>query len=467
MSNPDLKPTRRQRPTVRRSIVDRLPPHSPEAEAAALGCVLMNPKLLTECMSALGDHESFYDLRHQEIYKAMVAVSEAGDGRMIDIITLVQRLGDSGMLEQVGGAAYVSGLQDVVTSTANLSYYTDFIREKHHLRRMIHACTEAVSKIYEHGGEVDEVLDEIERDVLAVRRQFQNNSTVGIKALVREALDGIETLHSNQGAVTGLQTGFTDLDRHTNGLHPGEMTIIAAMPSCGKTSLAMNIAENVALDSKQPVGVFSLEMSAVSLVTRMLCSRARINLRRMPMAERDFPVLATAAAKLAGSMMFIEDISDMTVTSFRAKARRMVQEHGVKLLIVDYLQLMSGYGGSRKVDSRAEDIEAVSNGIKACAKELKVPILALSQLTPNDKGSPRLRGSNSIGQDADGIWMLEPGEDTPGNESVAVDLWIRKQRNGPRNECVKITFLKGFTRFESASRVADEDVPENNGRYRD
>jgi replicative DNA helicase len=451
--------------------IDRLPPHSPEAEQGVLGCILLEPnESIGECVTKVGDSpEAFYDLRHQTIFWELVKMYD--DRAKIDVITLHQKLRDNQVLEQVGGIAYLSSLPNTVPSAANLSYYLEIVREKYLLRKMIHACTEAVTSIYDHEGEVDALLDNVERDVLAVRQLRSDRELKPIKELVKGALTQIEEYHQRQGAPTGIATGFTDFDRMTSGLQPGEMIVIAARPSMGKTSLAMNIAEHVSIDQKLPVGVFSLEMTSESLVLRMICSRARVNLRNIRdgfLAERDFPKLTGSAGKLANAPIYLDDIEGLSILKLRAKARRMAQQYGIKLFVIDYLQLL--HTTNRRCKNRQEEIADISSGIKGLAKELRVPVLVLSQLNrelEKDKNRrPRmsdLRESGSIEQDADLVGLLykPPTEDEePQEESdaIAVNLLIAKQRNGPTGD-VNLTFLKSFTRFENAAKISDNDAP--------
>ncbi len=450
--------------------VDRLPPHAIEAEQGVLGCILLSPN---ECLGICIEKfkkgvEVFYDLRHQMIFDTLV---EMYDGKHpIDLITLQQRLKDKNQLEPVGGIPYISALPDAVPSAANLEYYIDIVREKHVLRKMIQTCTSAVARVYEHEGKVDALLDEVERDVLKISEERIEGSSLLIKDLVHKAINTIEDYHQRQGMLTGVGTGFVDFDKMTSGMHGGEMIVIAARPSMGKTSLAMNIVEHVVLEEKLPVGVFSLEMTAESLVLRMLCSRARVNLRNIRdgfLAERDFPKLTGAAGKLANAPLYIDDSAGLSILQLRAKARRMYQQYGVKLIVIDYLQLLNG--GSTRIENRQQEVAQISNGVKALAKELNVPVIVLSQLNrelEKDKSrKPRLsdlRESGAIEQDADLIALLykpEEGkedDDAQPQESDAlpVNLLIAKQRNGPTGD-VHLTFFKGFTRFESAAKVAD------------
>lgn len=456
--------------------IDRLPPHSIEAEQGVLGCILLEPtESLAVCIEKFKrGAEVFYDLRHQQLYETMVEMHDQKEP--IEALLLQQRLRDKSMLESLGGWNYLSGLMDAVPSAANLEYYLNIVREKFILRRMIQTCSSVVSRVYEPGAEVDGLLDEAERDVLAIAQDRIQGTDRSMKDLVRQAITTIEDYHQRQGACTGLSSGFADLDKMTSGFHGGEMIVIAARPSMGKTSLAMNIAEHVAVDLKMPVGVFSLEMTSESLVLRMLCSRAKVNLRSIRdgfLAERDFPKLTSAAGRLANSPLFIDDTAGLSILQLRAKARRMHQQHGVKLFVIDYLQLVNC--SSTRVENRQQEIAQISSGVKALAKELNVPVIVLSQLNrelEKDKNrKPRLsdlRESGSIEQDADLVGLLykadtkEEDEEGGGAASYAnydvvpVNLLIAKQRNGPTGD-VHLTFLKSFTRFENASKI-DDDV---------
>ena len=473
----DLKRTKRVRKSQAATgpKLDRLPPHSIECEKGVLGCIMLSPN---DCMGVSiekfkGTTEVFYDLRHQTIFDMLAEMYDKREA--IDVITLQQKLKDKQLLEQVGGIAYLQTLPDAVPSAANLSYYLDFVQEKFLLRKMIHTCTDVVGRVYEFEGEVDMLMDEVERDILQISQARVQGETKTIKDLVKSAITQIEDFHTRQGMLTGVATGFTDLDRMTSGLHPGEMVVIAARPSMGKTSLAMNIAEHVAIDQKLPVGVFSLEMTSESLVLRMLCSRSRVNLRNIRdgfLAERDFPKLTGAAGKLAAAPLFIDDSPGLSILQMRAKARRMAQQHGIKLFVIDYLQLL--HSTARRAENRQQEIADISSGIKSLAKELKVPVIVLSQLNreveKDKKRKPQmsdLRESGSIEQDADVIALLykpTSGDDEDGgaptgedNDAVPVNLLIAKQRNGPTGD-VNLTFLKSYTRFESAAKISDDDA---------
>ncbi len=473
----DLKKARRQKAARAdaRPTIDRLPPHSLEGEQGVLGCVLLSPnECMGECIEKLKDgKEVFYDLRHQTIFETLGAMYDAREA--IDVITLQQRLKDKQLLEQVGGIAYLSQLQDAVPSAANLSYYLDIVREKFLLRKMIQTCTDVVGRVYDYEGEVDALLDEVERDVLRISESRVQGGVVTTKELVGKAIGTIENYFSRKGTLNGLATGFADLDRMTDGLHGSEMIVIAARPSMGKTSIAMNIIEHVVLEEKLPAAVFSLEMSAEALVMRMMCSLARVNLRSIRegfMSEADFPKLTGAAGRLANAPLFIDDSAALSILQLRARARRLHQQHGIKLFVVDYLQLLHSTA-RRAQENRQQEISDISSGIKALAKELKVPVLVLSQLNrelERDKSrKPRLsdlRESGAIEQDADVVGLLykpNAGEDDDNvtaeePEGLPVNLLIAKQRNGPTGD-ISLTFLKPYTRFESAAKVSDEDVP--------
>jgi replicative DNA helicase len=420
-----------------------------------------------------GNVEVLYDLRNQTIFGALLEMYDRREA--IDIITVQQRLKDKHLLDEVGGLAYLSSLPDMVPSAANLSYYMDIVHEKFLLRRMIQVCSSIVGRVYDYEGEVDMLMDEVERDVLRISESRVQESTDTIKQLVNQAITTIEQFHARQGQLSGIATGFIDLDKMTSGLHPGEMVVIAARPSLGKTSLAMNVAEHAAIDQKLPVGVFSLEMTAESLVLRMLCSRARVNLRNIRdgfLAEQDFVKLTTAAGTLSRAPLFIDDTSGLSILQLRAKARRLQQQHGIKLFVVDYLQLL--HSTARRAENRQQEIADISNGIKALAKELKVPIIVLSQLNRDfEKDKSRkpnlsdLRESGAIEQDADLVGLLyradpedptkrrESEDDALSQDTVPINLLVAKQRNGPTGD-VHLTFLRSITRFENAAKVSED-----------
>jgi len=440
-----------------------------------LGCVMLSPNdCMGQCIERFkGNAEVLYDLRNQTIFGTLLEMYDRREA--IDIITVQQRLKDKHLLDEVGGITYLSTLPDMVPSAANLSYYMDIVHEKFLLRRMIQVCSSIVGRVYDYEGEVDQLMDEVERDVLRISESRVQEGTDTIKQLVNQAITTIEQFHARQGQLSGIATGFIDLDKMTSGLHPGEMIVIAARPSLGKTSLAMNVAEHAAIDQKLPVGVFSLEMTAESLVLRMLCSRARVNLRNIRdgfLAEQDFVKLTTAAGTLSRAPLFIDDTSGLSILQLRAKARRLQQQHGIKLFVVDYLQLL--HSTARRAENRQQEIADISNGIKALAKELKVPIIVLSQLNRDfEKDKSRkpnlsdLRESGAIEQDADLVGLLyradpedptkrrESEDDALSQDTVPINLLVAKQRNGPTGD-VHLTFLRSITRFENAAKVSED-----------
>lgn len=471
VSAPDLQKTRRERASVPAGTGDRLLPHSPKMERGALGCQLLDPRCVSEVLERLGEDaaEVHYDLRHQTVQDALLKMWEAS--QPVDLHTVGQHLKDRQLLDQVGGYPYLSQLQDEVPSVANLPAYLDVLVEKLTLRRMVQTCKFAVDRIYDFEGDAPELLDTVERNILRAAESRTRKVAVGVRASVVRGLEAVERMFQRQGAVSGLTTGFPDLDRMTDGLHGGEMIVIAGRPSTGKTSLGMNIAEHVAVELGLPVGVFSLEMSEDALVLRAMCSLGRVNLRGIQsghMSEADFPKLMNASGRLSGAPLYIDDTAGLTVMEVRARARRMHQRHGIRLFVVDYLQLL--HGVARRDGSREREVADISSGVKALAKELGVPVIVLAQLNreldKDKKRKPRLsdlRESGAIENDADLVGILykpdqEEDEQPEENAGVAVNLLIAKQRNGPTGD-VNLVFLKPYTRFESAARRVAEENP--------
>lgn len=446
-------------------MTDRLPPHDIVSEQGVLGCVLLSAgDCLPECVAMFrGDWNYFYDLKHRTIFETAYAMHEAGDP--VEMMTVYQKLKASGLLEGVGGLEYVNELQDKVGSTSNLCYYLGKLKACYSLRRLIVACTETIAKAYEPVDDIDSFMDAAETEVLAARIQ-SNKSAQHIKPAVHRAISRLEEYHANQGKLMGISSGFADLDKLTSGFRGGQMVVLAARPSIGKSSLAMNIAESVALDQKLPVGVFSLEMSEDELVERMIGSRGRVNIRNLKegfFAERDFPKITSVAGKLCNAPIYIDDTGGLSIVELRARARRMWQQYGIKLFVVDYLQLM--HSTSKRATTRQQEIGDISRGVKAMAKELDVPVIVLAQLNRDlekDKNrKPRtsdLRESGDIEQDADIIGLLyrTDGEDADQfAEVVPVNTLVGKNRGGPTGE-VHLTFMRQFTRFESAAKEAPE-----------
>lgn len=426
------------------TLLDKLPPHSPEAEQGVLGCCLLDPQsCIGETVLTVQQRPMFYDLRHEAIYAGMVRMWDASEP--IDLITLQQRLKLDGVLEDIGGVAYLAALPDMVPSAANLSAYLTILEEKYLLRAMGRTCAAVGLRIQEWEGDVREFLDQVEADVLAVNRAASAGAMLDMKALVLKAIDQMEHMSRGVGMLGGLRTHLGYYDKMTGGLHGGEMIVFAGRPSVGKTSLAMNIAANVALREKKPVGVFSLEMSARDLTMRLMCAEAEANFHQIRtgfMSNAETTAIALAAKKIAAAPIHIDDAPAQTILQVRAKARRMASEHQVKLIVVDYLQLMK----SPSADTRQEEIADISAGLKALAKELDIPVIALSQLNresaKNKNRKPQLedlRESGAIEQDADLVQMLyrpkgDGDEDDDAAQEFPVNGLIAKQRNGPTGD---------------------------------
>jgi replicative DNA helicase len=436
--------------------------------------MLISPReTIAEVVEKINE-QYFYIPAHQTIYNVLVDLWNAGAG--IDLITFTQVLRDRNFLDAVGGPAFVTSLFTFVPTAANVAYYLAIVRDKYILREIISACTEGARRSYEEQEEVENLLDEVEQKIYAVGEDRFKGKMPTMKEQVMEAFEAIEKLYEQRGGITGLSTGFKDLDRLTSGLHPAEMIVIAARPSMGKSALAMNIVEHIAVNENRPVAVFSLEMSAQQLVQRLLCSRAGVNSQKVRdgsfLAERDFPRLTDAASKLAEAKIFIDDSPALNILELRAKSRRLCAQHKIELIVIDYLQLLRSTS-RRGQENRQIEISEISAGIKALAKELKIPVIVAAQLNRNpenrtgdSKGRPRLsdlRESGSIEQDADVVGLLvrqeyyaDTDEERDETEGKA-DLIIAKQRNGPTGD-VPLTFRKEFVRFEDRAREEREPL---------
>jgi len=454
-------------PTGSAQDIHRAPPHSLEAEQGVLGSMLIAPQdVIPECVEKIKE-EYFYVPAHQTVFRVLVEQWSAGQA--IDLITFTQTLRDQNVLETIGGASFVTSLFTFVPTAANVEYYLEIVRDKYVLRQII-TCTEGVRRAYEEQGEVGPLLDEVEHNIFKVGDDRFKSQLLTMKEQVMGALESIEKLYERRGGITGLSTGFIELDRLTSGLHPAEMVVIAGRPSMGKTALAMNMAEHVAVNQRKPVAVFSLEMSSQQLVQRMLCSRARVNLQRVRdgfLGERDFPSLTAAASKLADAKIFIDDSPSLEILELRAKARRLKAQQNVELVLIDYLQLLRS-ATRRAKENRQLEISEISAGLKALAKELNIPVIVVAQLNRQPEarsgGKPRLsdlRESGSIEQDADLVGLLvrpeiyEEDEEARAEKEGEAELIIAKQRNGPVGE-IPLTFLKEFTRFEDRARNVRE-----------
>jgi replicative DNA helicase len=453
--------------------IHRLLPQAPDAERGVLSSFLLAPREIGGlCAEKQIKAEHFHLPAHAQIYGTLIELWDAN--KPIDFITLTQLLRDRGQLDQCGGAAFVTELFTFLPTAANAGYYVEILQEKYTLREIIKVCTEYAARSYDEQDNVPNLLDDVEAKISAIAQDRFKEKSASMKDQVMQAIHAIEELYDRRGAITGLPTGLAELDKMLDGLHRAEMIVIAARPSMGKTALAMNIAEYIALEAKLPVAVFSLEMSTSQLVQRLLCSRARVNLgsvRNGFLAERDFPALTAAASKLAESKIFIDDTPGLSILELRAKSRRLKSQHDIQAIFIDYLQLLRSTS-RRAQDNRQLEIAEISSGLKSLSKELNLPIVVLAQLNRNpeqrsgeSKGRPRLsdlRESGSIEQDADVVALLvreeyyaENEEDKKDSEGKAT-LIIAKQRNGPVGD-VPLTFLKEFTRFENRAREAGSE----------
>jgi replicative DNA helicase len=446
--------------------VPRSLPFSEDGERGVLCSLLLSPRDVADICILRLRSDAFYIPAHEIIYSLVLEFGEKS--KPIDFVALKQALKDRNQLEEIGGPEYLSDLYNFVPTAANAAYYIDIVREKYVLRRLISTCNKLSTQCYDQQGEIEPLLDEAEKEIFAITGEHVKTEIVPTKDLVMEAIEQIEKLYENRGSVTGLPTGFVELDRMTSGLHAAEMIVIAARPSMGKTAFAMNIAEHVAMDIGKAVAVFSLEMSSQQLVQRILCSRAKVDLQRVRngfLSERDFPNLTAAASQVAAAKMFIDDTPGLTVTELRAKARRIKAQHDIQLIVIDYLQLLRSMS-RRAQDNRQLEISEISSGIKALAKELSLPIIVIAQLNrqpdtrAKEGGRPRLsdlRESGSIEQDADLVGLLvrpeyyETDDEAKQERAGEAELIIAKQRNGPTGD-VPLTFLKQYTRFESRAR---------------
>ncbi len=439
----------------------RVPPQNLEAESSVLGGILLENDAVNVVLELLRA-EDFYRESHRKIFRAMIELSNRNEP--VDVITLSECLTGRGELEAVGGSAYLASLNDFVPTAANISYYARIVREKSILRHLINAATEVATKGYEGRENVEELLDSAEKVIFDITEQRIKSSFVKIGDMMKDSIKMVEKLFERKTMITGVPTGFKDLDTKTAGLQPSDLIIVAARPGMGKTAFSLNVASHAAF-SGYGVAVFSLEMAKEQLALRLLCSEARVDnskVRTGYLSDRDFPKLATAAGKLHDALIYIDDTPAISILELRAKARRLARDRDKKLglIIVDYLQLMRGTGTAQ---NREQEISEISRSLKALAKELSVPVLAISQLNRrvedrNDK-TPQLsdlRESGAIEQDADVIaFIYREAAYNPKSDDNTATITIAKQRNGPTGE-LNLTFLREFTRFEDYTARDDE-----------
>jgi replicative DNA helicase len=440
----------------------KVPPQNREAEQSVLGGILLDNLALNTVLELL-ETSDFYSEAHRKIFASIIELSNRNEP--CDLITLSNILKDQKRIEQVGGTAYLASLVDNVPSAVNIAYYAKIIKEKSILRRLIGTATEILNKSYDAGMDIDSVLDEAEHAIFEISENKIRPSFYPIRDIIKDSFKTIERLYAKKELVTGVATGFDKIDDITSGLQKSDLIIIAGRPSMGKTAFALNIAQYAALELGVPVAIFSLEMAKEQLATRMLAAEARVDSQRLRkgfLGETDWPKLTTAAGRLSEAPIYIDDTPAITTIEMKAKSRRLKAENGLGLIILDYLQLMRG-NSSR--DSREQEISEISRSLKALAKELSVPVIALSQLNRKveDRTSRRpqmadLRESGAIEQDADLIAFIYRDEvynrsdDNP--EKGIAEIIIGKQRNGPTGT-VKLAFQEKYTRFENLARVED------------
>jgi len=442
-------------------LAQRLPPQNLEAETSVLGAVLLENEALNRVLEILKE-DDFYRNAHRRIFSAILHLYEHSEP--VDLITLSEVLKTRGELDDVGGVEYLNSLVNGVPTAANISYYAKIIKEKALLRKLINRTTEIVSQSYSISGDVDEFIDQAERTIFEISEDRVRPSFYPIKDLIKSSFKTIERLYEKRQLITGVPTGFQRLDELTSGLQPSDLIIIAGRPSMGKTALALNIAQNASVQASIPAAIFSLEMSKEQLALRMLCSEAKVDAHRLRggfLSESDWPKLTRAAGSLSEAPLFIDDTPGLSALEMRAKTRRLKIEHNLGLVIVDYLQLMRGRA---RADSREQEISDISRSLKALAKELSIPVIALSQLNRRveERGDKRpqlsdLRESGAIEQDADVILFLyreEVYNKSEENRGKA-ELIIGKQRNGPTDK-VDLAFLDKYTRFENLSGLKED-----------
>jgi replicative DNA helicase len=429
-------------------------PSNAEAERTVLGAVLVDNQAFNSAAEILSRND-FYREAHRRVFDAMAALAERS--QPIDLVTLKDELVRMQSLEAVGGAAYLAALVDGMPRITNVEQWSRIIKEKAVLRNLIHAGNRIVQSAYEAEDEAAVLLDRAEKSIFDIAERRIREGFVEVREIVKESFRTIDQLSQSKELVTGLATGFVDLDEMTSGLQKGELVIVAARPAMGKTSFCLNIAQYASLKGGETVGVFSLEMSKEQLVLRMLCADARVDSHRLRtgnLQEKDWARLARAYADLSSSHIFIDDSASVTPLEMRAKCRRLKAEHGLGLIIVDYLQLVTGGG---RIENRQQEISSISRSLKGLAKELGVPVIALSQLSraPEARTDRRpqlsdLRESGAIEQDADIVMFIyreEEHKPTDENRGIA-EIIIGKQRNGPTGSR-KLAFIKEFTRFEN------------------
>jgi replicative DNA helicase len=457
---------RTTRDTVRAALTDRIPPQALDAEVAVIGAMLLDTSAIGAVSEVL-DESAFYKGAHKKIFRTVVDLF--GKDEAVDLVTVTQELKRRKELDDVGGAAYLSQVLGSVATTANVRHHAKIVLEKAILRRLISVATEVVQEAFDVSGDASEILDRAEHAIFEIAQARVHRDFVPMREILKHSFEVIQELYDKKQHVTGVASGFEDLDSMTSGFQKSDLVIIAGRPSMGKTAFALNIAAHSAIDHTIPVAIFSLEMGKEQLVQRMLCCEARVDahkLRTGYLADKHWSSLTTAAGMLSEAAIYIDDTPSMNVLEMRSKARRLKAESDIGLVIVDYLQLMRGLG---RPENRQQEISEISRSLKALAKELEVPVLALSQLSRavESRGGDRrpilsdLRESGAIEQDADVVMFIyraEQYERTPENIGRA-EVIIGKQRNGPTGT-VNLAFQSECTRFDNLSMRPEETFEE-------
>lgn len=449
------------------SKIGKIPPQAVDIEMAVLGAILIDKEASLKVMQTLSP-DIFYKDAHSKIFSAMVSLFEKGEA--IDIITLQNELKRRGHLESIGGVFYLTDLTSKVTSGANIEYHSKILIEKYILRQIITECSSIIEKSFSEKNDAFQLLDEVESQIFKLYEKRTQKSYTDIKSAIHRTIEQLESYHGLGGKMTGIPTGFADLDSLTGGFQKSDFIVLAGRPGQGKTAFALNIMRNAAVDYEVPVAFFSLEMSTMQLVQRLLCAEASVNLQEMrngKLSERKWQLLSMRVGRLAAAQIYIDDTPAISLLELRAKARRLKLEKDIGLIMVDYLQLMRG---PQNAESREREISVISGGLKALAKELDIPIVALSQLNRQveSRADKRpqlsdLRESGSIEQDADMVIFVHRPE-TYGNpkddEEIKnlAEIIIGKQRSGPTGE-FKLTFMKEYTRFERRIFIQPQELP--------
>ena len=440
------------------SILERTMPQSIEAEMSVLGAMILDNEVINLVIPIL-NNLSFYKTAHRELYQAIVDVYDKG--QPVDLVVLREELKKRSLLEKVGGVEYLMELEEAVPTIGNVEYYANIVREKAIKRNLIEVAATIQKQSFEESTDTEHLLDASERAIFDITQRKFNTASTKLNEILKETFSRIENLHDRQSRLTGLSAGFYDLDDITCGLQPSELIIVAARPSMGKTSLVLNVVEHVGVVEKKPVVIFSLEMSAQQVAQNMLCSHARIDAHKLRMGfldDKQWSDLSYGLGSLSEAPIFIDDTPGLTVLEMRAKARRLKAQYDIQLVAVDYLQLME----SSREENRQQEISVISRRLKSLARELKIPVIAVSQLNRSVESReghrPRmsdLRESGSIEQDADVIVLLHRDNYYDPDKDNTAELIIAKQRNGPTG-VVKLTFLSHFMRFESLASMGNK-----------